>query len=322
MSRLLKIFFLLLLCMANPSANAVDVLPKGTSRTLPVNESAGFVVDVTAAPKSNRQMEGEGNARWGVEWTDSLGNRYALTLGWGNKNFGTFNDERFMTLTLSAGATILANERLIDDVDLYKGRNTLKLSVADDGMLRWNVGATRLEGAVSHMLPALPSAGSVRLFTQGSNLDIFHIGVSEVPTAPRAMQTIYNTPDHFVPAADKVNSAEGIWVYLDRDNDPRWARPGGRYTLGIRKSDDTEEILDIIYLGGAVTNASRWMPGMRKGRLAPTPFTGHYHMEWTDAMFNGMDMADECSASLNDDGSILTLSFPLDRSTLRFYREK
>lgn len=110
---------------------------------------------------------------------------------------------------------------------------------------------------------------------------------------------------------------EGVWKYLDRDNDERYARLGGDYKLAIVPSA-TGEGFDIIYLDGAKVKGSLWKPGMLKGRLTPTVFTGQYNLVWYDSHMRPIHR--EASASVQQ-GAILTLSFPLYKTTLRFSRE-
>lgn len=108
---------------------------------------------------------------------------------------------------------------------------------------------------------------------------------------------------------------EGIWEYLDRNTSPRKAREGGRYRLAIVRSADRPGTFDIIYLSGATVNASKWTPGMRKGRLIPTDYENHYNLEWTDATFTQRTL--DMYADIEQE-SILTLRFPLLDSSLRF----
>ncbi len=115
---------------------------------------------------------------------------------------------------------------------------------------------------------------------------------------------------------------EGYWTYFDRVNDPVYARPGGQYTLAIVRSDtnadDTGATYDIIYISGAVTLGDSWHPMMLKGSLRPTIFQGHYDMEWIDSTFSRINS--DIHALLDSNNALLTLSFPLLKTTLRFSR--
>ena len=54
---------------------------------------------------------------------------------------------------------------------------------------------------------------------------------------------------------------------------------------------------------------------MLKGRLKPTIFLDHYDLEWVDSTFERMNR--DIHAQLTD-GAILSLSFPLLKTTVRF----
>lgn len=111
---------------------------------------------------------------------------------------------------------------------------------------------------------------------------------------------------------------EGIWEYMDRDTDPALALPGGRYRLAVMKSGEGD--FTVIYLGGAVTNASAWHPGMIKGHIRDLGFTDHYSLEWNDAMMQPMD--DDCYAGLLSP-DVMSFHFPLwGNASLRFRKTK
>lgn len=109
----------------------------------------------------------------------------------------------------------------------------------------------------------------------------------------------------------------GVWTALDRDTDSRRALAGGRYKLAVVPRND--EGFDIIYLDGAEVNPSAWKTGMRKGILKPTIFTDHYDLIWYDSKMVPIEF--DASASV-EQGVILTLSFPILKSTLRFSRQQ
>lgn len=109
---------------------------------------------------------------------------------------------------------------------------------------------------------------------------------------------------------------EGCWKYLDRDSDPELARPGGRYRLAVVSTGPGE--YDIVYLSGAEVCAPRWHPGMVRGRLRATRFADSYDLEWIDA--EGRALTRDVHATV-EQGSILSLCFPLYHTTLRFAKE-
>lgn len=105
----------------------------------------------------------------------------------------------------------------------------------------------------------------------------------------------------------------GIWIYLDRDNDPDFARPGGEYRLAVIPSDVEGEYL-VVYLSGATVNPGKWSPGMIKGIMTATPYEGRYRLRWWDVELK--PVGSEGQAVI--ESGILTFRFPLLRSSLRF----
>lgn len=109
---------------------------------------------------------------------------------------------------------------------------------------------------------------------------------------------------------------EGIFEYLDRDNDPKHVRLGGRYTLALVRDSSNGYLL--LYKEGAETNASKWRTGMVKGKLTPTRFKGQYNLVWYDSGFT--DRGDEGYALIDDESNLLTINFPVLKATIRFVR--
>lgn len=113
------------------------------------------------------------------------------------------------------------------------------------------------------------------------------------------------------------NSGENaIWKYLDRQTDNRYTRLGGKYYIATVKEPDGS--ISIIYLSGAKTNSSLWHEGMLKGKMFKNLLQNDYELQWFDSEMNLIE--NECHATLNDEKTILSLYFPLLKSTLRFIR--
>ncbi len=90
---------------------------------------------------------------------------------------------------------------------------------------------------------------------------------------------------------------------------------GGDYRLAILP-DDAEGYF-VLYLDGAVTNASAWQPGMVKAHLTPTFYNGVYDVKWYDA--DGNPLQSGVKATVADD-STLRLIFPYQSSELTLRR--
>ena len=105
----------------------------------------------------------------------------------------------------------------------------------------------------------------------------------------------------------------GFWRYFDRNTDDSRFELGGKYTIALVPTDSG---YDILYNSGANRFSSYWSPYMKKGALVRTPFYNQYEIHWFTADKNLY--FDECYASVSED--ILTLHFPIQQSTVRFYR--
>lgn len=133
------------------------------------------------------------------------------------------------------------------------------------------------------------------------------------------------TPKHFAWTrrsidnylANSTNPLEGYWQHLDYSADDAFARIAGKYTLAIIRRPDSKEY-DIFYIDGAVTNAQQWSEGCLKGTLCPTQFIRNYALQWVTA--DAATLSDDCHASLDATSTILSLEFPLLKTTLRLAR--
>ena len=114
---------------------------------------------------------------------------------------------------------------------------------------------------------------------------------------------------------DSAKSPAGLYTWLDRENDPQRARPGGFYKLAVIPNDDNG--YDIVYLDGATVNSWAWSTGMLKGKLKKTVFVNHYDLEWIDSNHRAVEAETSCTFS---DNSIMQLDFPLYSTRFRFSR--
>lgn len=108
---------------------------------------------------------------------------------------------------------------------------------------------------------------------------------------------------------------EGRWTVLDRTMNESLLKSGGEYKLAIIRRPDAD--YEIIYLGGATTNASKWQPGMLKGKLKQTDIPTIYNLEWIDSF--GDVLSYQLKAQ-REDADIITLQFPYHESSLRLHR--
>lgn len=117
-------------------------------------------------------------------------------------------------------------------------------------------------------------------------------------------------------AIDSASGIGGCWVYLDRDIDTKRASLGHKYQLAIVKAD--ENTYQIVSIEPKAALKGVILPLQVKGWLRATNFSNNYDMVWYDT--NGRELDDDNNAQVSDDGSILTLRFPVYKSQLRFRR--
>lgn len=211
---------------------------------------------------------------------------------------------------------IIETRKLTGGFDIYRAENSLALE------LDCNTGIAEIYGGGS-LLEKITEIESPRECAQGS-MGIVALGkpeielvVSEAYTRAAGAEVLPVTADEIMERSRRQDAAkvEGVWEYLDRDNDSSLCRLGGNYRLGV--TTDAGGALVIVYLEGAKVNASDWKPGMIKGRLVPTPFQNHYDLLWIDATMQPIN--EECSATLEPAGT-LRLDFPLLKTTFRLSR--
>ena len=104
---------------------------------------------------------------------------------------------------------------------------------------------------------------------------------------------------------------EGLWSYLDRNTDPSLTAVSRAYILATVKNADGD--YEIIYVNG--TNKG-WEPMQIKGKLHKTVFTDHFDLEWIAA--DRTTLKDDTSATIEGNGNILRLYFPLVKASVRF----
>lgn len=119
-------------------------------------------------------------------------------------------------------------------------------------------------------------------------------------------------------AASK-DSIEGVWEYQDRNMPAGKIVPGGSYELVVVRLPESDAY-GIYYLRGGNIYADRWKMFMRKGTLTPTVFSGNFDLEWIDAA-RARKLTRENYATLTMDNTLLTLSFPLLNTVMRFRRK-
>lgn len=247
-------------------------------------------VDIEARVKviQNRERDGKSKSMWRLLWNYQSTNDYNyIELTWNNTNFGDILDVRQAIVNIvevkNSRHKIVKSVALERSVNLSTGFNTILLEakgskynvfVGDDELMY--IGTFSNDSLIGSCGLIASVDSYVSNFVVNSEYDI-----SKTLFTQNTEQTLI---EKF--KISSASSIEGFWSYLDRNNDPDWARLGGRYRLALVKNAND---FDIIYIGGAEINKLNWKEGMIKGRLKSTIFQNHYDVEWYDSMFDIID---------------------------------
>lgn len=290
------------------SDSSVDVRLDDTSGVV------SFRLDARGAMDGIGERPGLAKAYWGIDIVlpdDTV----RLTLRHGNTAFGDIFDRRQNLLTLSRGSKKIKEV----DADGFESSdgvyNTLRLGVdcLNDEVLV-SGGGRRVEDVFKVSVPDVKSAVALRVWSRGE-LAVSSLSLETVRSPQVELSTSWTQESLIAHFRESKDSIEGYWQYLDRENDPAYARPGGRYLLAVVKAESGG--YDIIYVDGAEKMRDEWKPMMLKGRLKPTIFVDHFDLEWIDSTFESLER--DIHATVTDK-AILALSFPLLKTVMRFSR--
>lgn len=272
-------------------------------------------ISARIAMSKNDERHGMSKHYWTLFWNKESDSKYNyVTFQCGNTNYGDYIDQRFARITV--GRHINGNDSIIFTKDLQGGLNrstgfnSVLLEYCNDRELNIFVGHKEYQLLCSCSAPLISCSdcgitGNVNLNIQSFVTKNF-IDKSIELTSSWTLQTL---KEYFAKTTDVY---EGFWTYLDRDNDVKKAKCGGRYTFALVKNANG---YDIIYISGAETNSTKWKCGIIKGQLRNTIFNNHYDLIWHDAMFE--TISTDAHADIIDN-VILSLQFPLYDTTIRF----
>ncbi len=281
-------------------------------------------IEVRAALKNNSEGVGLSSCYWGIVWNyvDASTYNYAV-IRCGNSDFGDFLDERYAVVTIGQSVdgidSVYIEKHFNKGIDTSKGYNSL-LVETDEEKTRVFVG-DKIYNYVASVVSGYVN-GKFGIITNGQ-LDVQSFAVDAKQNKISLLSTIWSETENAVNELknhfeNTTDSIEGFWSYLDRDNDPKRVRIGGKYRVALVKNNSLPETYDILYISGAETNANNWRSCMLKGRLSATIFKEHYDLIWYDAMLDNVDT--ESHADIIDN-AILNLKFPLYDSSVRFFKE-
>ena len=256
--------------------------------------------------------------QWGLVFNyDEQGNYCAVVLSCDNSApYDDITDERSMRVSLmqyqDGNVTEVASTTVSKGVSLEDDLNTLCADVDERGV-RISIGKEELQTVLEASI--VRPVGAVQVGYQvgpGSRVAIERAVLTierEDQVVPSTLWTLEALDEYL---ANSIDPVEGYWCYLDRDMEERWLRIGGRYTLAVVRADDG---YDLIYIDGAQVKKSLWNPGMLKGHMVKTVFSGNYDLTWIDATME--PIGEDAYASI-ENGVILTFNFPVFKSQVRF----
>lgn len=256
--------------------------------------------------------------QWGLVFNyDEQGNYCAVVLSCDNSApYDDITDERSMRVSLmqyqDGNVTEVASTTVSKGVSLEDDLNTLCADVDERGV-RISIGKEELQTVLEASIVRPVGAVQVGyLVGPGSRVAIERAVLTierEDQVAPSTLWTLEALDEYL---ANSIDPVEGYWRYLDRDMEEKWLRIGGRYTLAVVRTDDG---YDLIYIDGAQIKKSLWNPGMFKGHMVKTVFSGNYDLTWIDATME--PIGDDSYATI-ENGVILTFNFPVFKSQVRF----
>ena len=223
----------------------------------------------------------------------------------------------------------------VREMDNLNGFNTLRLERVGNsfGVYAGRIDTKRriwLEGIDDDLSGNFVSFGIKPL--QGNVIEIEKLQLVSFPSAAENLSTGLTPADIETIIASNINSPCGYWSLLDFDFDDRYVRNGGDYNLAIVPLSEislnfpSKDLCSssgsyaMIYLSGAKIDSEKWKYGMLKGVMEPTSLSSVWRLKWFDSQGEPMDTeetANMSTASMDDNGHILTLSFPERYSGMR-----
>ncbi len=270
-------------------------------------------VEVRAAVSGNKERVGMSVPEWKIHWTASDSSHYDCAISWGNTDFASIYDKRFMRVSINRFGNQVLSWDVTEGVDLGGGYNSVALLFNGDKLLV-QAGDKTLSLIGEGPICSMP-VGAVSI-TSNRGLDLKEVRLIEENLLRAEIMTSWTIDKLDKYFASSTDGREGYWEYLDRETDSSLSGIGGKYTLAIVRSG---EGYDIIYIDGARVDADKWRPGMKKGELRSTVFENHYHLYWYDSAMNFLGRDYEFNADYA--ASLWTFNFPLLSSRLRFSRQ-
>lgn len=224
---------------------------------------------------------------------------------------------RCRIVSVSNGKSIVLNETKVTKPISVKPEefNTLGIAVKGE-KLHIIAGHSLMASVCSFKCDSVAESNNVGIYIgAGCRLAVKRIETNFTKDLSKHNQTAFDKA-----SVDKLISQNhsdpivGYWQYADRSTDDKLFLLGGKYQIAIIPNGEGK--YDILYISGASKYPEYWRPYMKKGELKSTPFFNHYDLGWFNSLKQLFD--DESYASISE--GILTLYFPVQKSSVRFYR--
>lgn len=280
---------------------------------------SSLTIETRGALAKVKERIGMSKTRWGIAMT-APGDTLNVTLHFGNTDFGDMLDRRIALITVTRNNIQLYSHEAKGFRMSSGDLNTLTLTLSDS-TLCISGGGERDHQLAEVDIKSRFEPTDAHVWSEGKLL-LTVFSTETCSPFSHALGTTYTHEQLRKRFQSTHDPIESYWTYFDRSNDPMYAKLGGRYTLAVIKREDAatssyqSHAYDIVYISGAKTLGENWQPMMLKGTLRTTIFQGHYDLEWIDSTFDRI--SDDIHATLDSDNSLLTLSFPLLKTTIRF----
>ena len=286
-------------------------IEKDVALSYEIPKSKQFDIFISFSHKKTPNTKSE----FSITIDDSLHTKgFALIINWKEKPFENFDGTRELLLTIKDLQTdnILFSRTVSDPktADLYKGTNSIVFYgsrfVGIDVYLNKTFYLGKLNWVDDiHNITLLSSLGS--------NLKLIKVSCKKDDIEDILTNLQFEDIKKIVDSSN--DSIVGFYKYLDRENDPRIASPGGKYTIAVIPTAEKGKY-DVLYIDNALAFSHIWALGMRKAVLTKTIFVNHFDVEWYDSKQTYMN--DEISATLTLDNTVLEFYFPIYKAKIRF----
>ena len=217
--------------------------------------------------------------------------------------------------TTNGVESTLATTELSSNVNLFTGDNLVSIECKDNH-ITVQLGEKRLIDVLSGSVAVSEKSSTGVYAGPGAEVAIERYILKQYSNPIEPVLTNWSRDRIDAYLKSSTDAFEGYWAYLDRDIDDSKVKLGGRYIVALIATDDG---YDILYIDGAQVLSDKWQTGYLKGQLKKTVFQDHYDLIWYDSSFKPFKVE---SSAVIENGSVMTLYFPLQKSQIRFYKTK